>query len=282
MSKKYKIIGDIHGRSVWKELVDPEAVNVFVGDYFDPYDRELVPELCVDNMHEIIEYRKHNPGKVVLLLGNHDLHYWDGPRDSGCSRYNRKAAAGYHSVFQNNSNMFHGVAYNIDNKAVVTHAGISVYWYEAWKKYWDEKEAGGHPLWDYERMREAREKITYDNDRHCWLYDGEERHYDPREVVNFCNKLWGFNDGHHFEFTFSSNQYYLSDCYGDSPTHGPLWIRPGALVESDIFRGSGVKQIVGHTQMVKFVQVDEKGAELWFVDVLGQEGLETKCLTIEV
>ena len=34
---KYNIIGDIHSRKNWRELVDPSWINIFVGDYFSPY-----------------------------------------------------------------------------------------------------------------------------------------------------------------------------------------------------------------------------------------------------
>ena len=37
----YNIIGDIHARVCWKNLVQEDCVNIFVGDYFDPY--EYVP-----------------------------------------------------------------------------------------------------------------------------------------------------------------------------------------------------------------------------------------------
>ena len=36
--KKYVVIGDIHCRDNWKRLILKDAVHVFVGDYFSPYD----------------------------------------------------------------------------------------------------------------------------------------------------------------------------------------------------------------------------------------------------
>ena len=33
----YNIIGDIHGMDAWKSLVKDDCINVFVGDFFDPY-----------------------------------------------------------------------------------------------------------------------------------------------------------------------------------------------------------------------------------------------------
>ena len=32
---KLNIIGDIHGRPCWKELVQDDAINIFIGDYLD-------------------------------------------------------------------------------------------------------------------------------------------------------------------------------------------------------------------------------------------------------
>ena len=37
MKRNYNIIGDIHGMTNWKMFVKDDAVNVFLGDYFDPY-----------------------------------------------------------------------------------------------------------------------------------------------------------------------------------------------------------------------------------------------------
>ena len=67
----YNIIGDIHGRDAWKRLVDESCINIFVGDYFDPYDRIHFMDLQY-NFMEIIEYKKKHPENVVLLYGNHD------------------------------------------------------------------------------------------------------------------------------------------------------------------------------------------------------------------
>ena len=63
--KVLNIIGDIHGRSVWKDLVIPEAINVFLGDYFDPYDNILKDDL-VSNFEAIIQYKKDNPQKELF------------------------------------------------------------------------------------------------------------------------------------------------------------------------------------------------------------------------
>ena len=41
---KYILIGDIHGRTQWKKIVEKEKDAdkfIFLGDYFDPYDWTL-------------------------------------------------------------------------------------------------------------------------------------------------------------------------------------------------------------------------------------------------
>lgn len=280
--RKYVIIGDVHGRSTWKGLVDPEAVNIFVGDYFDPYDRELVPELCVDNMNDILDFKKNHPDNVVLLIGNHDVHYWDGPCNVGCSRYNRPAAINYHNIMRNNEDLFSGVAYNIEDKCVVSHAGISVYWYEAWKEFWERKESGKPILWSYDLMQEKVGYIIRDRDRNVWTYHGKDLVYNPGEVVDFCNRLWSQGGNRHYEFDFSKNQIDPHDSYGDSLTHGPLWIRLESLYNADLFKGSGIAQVVGHTQTIKIVHVEGEGSNIFYIDVLGMKHIEQKNLTVNV
>ena len=72
---KITAIGDIHGRNIWKDIVEKESDSdkiVFVGDYVDTYDN-ISPGQQVKNFEEILEFKKTNPNKVTLLLGNHKL-----------------------------------------------------------------------------------------------------------------------------------------------------------------------------------------------------------------
>jgi len=149
-NKKYNVIGDIHGRTCWKELVKDDCVNIFVGDYFDPYGY-LPFEQLAKNFEEIIDYKMNHP-ETVLLYGNHDLHYLT-PRDRG-TRYNGARAEEIKELFENNQNLFNGVAYAVDN-VLVTHAGVTKEWYE--------KEFGA--------------------------YNGEE----PKVVAEGINDLWKHN-----------------------------------------------------------------------------------------
>ena len=74
--------GDIHGRNVWKEVVDKEIDNtdlfIFLGDYFT--SREGISEYeQILNFTDIVAFKQEYPDKVYLLRGNHDmeaLYYW--------------------------------------------------------------------------------------------------------------------------------------------------------------------------------------------------------------
>ncbi len=91
----YNIIGDIHGRDTWKRLVDDNCVNVFVGDYFDPYLDFTIEEL-ERNFMEIVEYKRKHRKNTVLLYGNHDMDYLpDIPNTTAAST--RKTLSGYSS-----------------------------------------------------------------------------------------------------------------------------------------------------------------------------------------
>lgn len=82
-------IGDIHGRSTWKEIVEVEHDAdriVFIGDYFDSFNIPVIDQLV--NFREIVALKQKYPEKVVLLIGNHDFHYMPyapGERYSGYS-----------------------------------------------------------------------------------------------------------------------------------------------------------------------------------------------------
>lgn len=77
--EKVIVIGDTHGRTVWKKIVEdnPDAnLFIFMGDYFDSFDIDIMEQM--HNFRDIIAFRKENPDKVITLIGNHDYHYTSG------------------------------------------------------------------------------------------------------------------------------------------------------------------------------------------------------------
>lgn len=136
---KILVLGDIHGRRFWKRAVERYIKKVdkiiFLGDYFDPYDDEGIEyefNDIVENYHEIITLKRENDDKVVLLLGNHDLHYISKQFDDKCrsTRYDAMHHIGIGRLFNENIKLFKLCHYEeIGGKKVYfTHAGITEYW----------------------------------------------------------------------------------------------------------------------------------------------------------
>lgn len=69
-------LGDTHGRPTWKQILAKETYDrvIFIGDYFDAKE-DFSPADQKQNFREILDMKRENPDKVVLLFGNHDYHY---------------------------------------------------------------------------------------------------------------------------------------------------------------------------------------------------------------
>jgi hypothetical protein len=121
----FNFIGDLHGRTCWKDLIREGAINIFMGDYLDARESEYF-DTQETNFLELLQYKKEHPDTVKLLLANHDLPYLY------LGRYNDKAidqkSLYRHSLFVENLALFEGVAYGCGNY-IATHAGISALWY---------------------------------------------------------------------------------------------------------------------------------------------------------
>lgn len=120
-------IGDIHGRNFWK-LIDINKYDyvVFVGDYCDSYTYN--DEHILGNLLDLIELKKNNPEKIILLLGNHDVHYMFLSEGYECSGYRPSMASTLKHVFKDNKRLFQ-MAFQI-NDHIWTHAGIAEKWYD--------------------------------------------------------------------------------------------------------------------------------------------------------
>ena len=139
MPKRILVIPDVHGESFWKEpvhkYIDQVDKVVFLGDYLDPYLEEgktYTPQGLFDNLMDIIDFKRANMEKVVLLKGNHDQHYANEIfRDLACgSRCDTINWGLYNAVFVRNQELFklahleetNGIPY------IFSHAGLTLYW----------------------------------------------------------------------------------------------------------------------------------------------------------
>ena len=130
------IIPDVHGRPFWKDAVEKHLEEcdkiIFLGDYLDEYpDENITRKQSKENFKEIINLKENNRDKVILLLGNHDLHYMHR-EFTRSSRYSSSNAYNYKQMFLSHESFFkiaHEEMIN-DKKYLFTHAGVMKSWYE--------------------------------------------------------------------------------------------------------------------------------------------------------
>ena len=140
MEKKILIIPDVHGRRFWRDAIESDDYDkvIFLGDYLDPYPNEGIESFTAqEGLERIILYHDEHPDKVVLLLGNHDLHYMyeDFHEYSPCDRYNKAYCDCYGSLLMEGSKFKLAHEETIGGRQYLfTHAGVSMPWLKLNKK----------------------------------------------------------------------------------------------------------------------------------------------------
>lgn len=126
---KVLIIPDVHGRTFWqeaKELINDVERVVFLGDYLDPYPYEgIYFDEALDNFTDILTFKGSFKDKVILLLGNHDMHYYDTDF-MDCSRMNHKMREGLHQLYHENKELFKLT--HVEEDYLFSHAGVMEPW----------------------------------------------------------------------------------------------------------------------------------------------------------
>jgi predicted phosphodiesterase len=138
---KTVLIGDIHGHDSWKQIIEQEQDAdrfIFVGDYFDSF---TVPGLIqCQNFQDIIAFKETNDKETndketILLIGNHDYHYFPEIGENGTSGYQARMAPTIQHLINTNRNHLQ-MAYQFDD-ILVTHAGVSSVWLDDTITMWD-------------------------------------------------------------------------------------------------------------------------------------------------
>lgn len=122
-------IGDIHGRSVWKEIIKRKRekdIVVFIGDYFDSFN--IIGSKQLQNFLEILEFKRKNLDTVFLLIGNHDFHYSKYAGGEKCSGFQDAPSGIYKEIVDEAiKDELLQVAYSYQD-ILFTHAGVSKTW----------------------------------------------------------------------------------------------------------------------------------------------------------
>ena len=245
MKNNYNIltIGDIHGRSRWKEAIFggetefffwkqsieenyEEFVReehtfhqwdkiIFVGDYVDSFD--VSNEVILSNLEDIVLFAKTYPDLVVLLLGNHDIQYIVS--NECCSGYRAEMRHDLNRIFTENKSRFK-IAYldkfthtlkgkEVTVKTLWTHAGVTKGWHT-------------------ELLRD----VNSPRYRHTDFFIGSANW----KLDKLLNVAWNLK---------VDNLYNVDNASGGMDLWaGPLWVRPHILND---FYLEGYDQVVGHT-----------------------------------
>jgi len=233
---KTVVIGDVHGRSLWKLIVHQENPDrvIFIGDYFDSFDIKGVDQL--NNFLDIIEYKKSSGKEVIMLIGNHDYHYFPEVGENGTSGYQKMFSYQISPVLDSNREYLQ-MAYQMD-EFLFSHAGISSAFLDS---------VFGINGWKTETIVEQINEL-------------------------FKYKPLSFQ----FGMAVSIKKMSFLDPYGDNEEQSPIWIRPRSLMSANrnTLRKQ-VIQIVGHTQ-VKKLDIDgamkAAGGRYYLVDCQGTTG----------
>ena len=215
---KKLIIGDIHGRTIWKDIVNLENPDkvIFLGDYVTTHEG-ISPEQQLSNLEDILQYKEDRGEAIILLRGNHCLdclgYYW-----AECSPTEPKVkkVMSVDPLKSRFLNLTQWVYIDEELKTIFSHAGVS----DVWMK---------------------NSEIDSVNDINS---------LEPSELFGFTPNYYG-------------------DCYGDSETQPPVWIRPQTLCKCNIEEWN---QVVGHTPVQKGIYHTHNTigqSEIWFCDALG-------------
>lgn len=207
------VLGDTHGTSFWKLIVNTEKPDrvIFIGDYFDSFDIKLNEQL--NNFLDIMQYKKDAGIEVVCLIGNHDHHYFPEIGDTGTSGYQYIGGFQIGPVLDANREHLQMV-YRMDD-LLFSHAGVSA-------KFMDS--VFGVDGWTVDTLVEQL-----------------------NELFKYKPKTFSFGEA------ISFNKLSYTDPTGDNEEQSPIWIRIRSLMRAnkDTELKKAVRQVFGHTQVTK-------------------------------
>ena len=221
---RYLIIGDLHCRPIWKDIVAKEENScdkiVFLGDYTCPREIQFNdPTDACGFLYEVLDFKDKNPDKVVLLRGNHCLaslgYHWAEcyPQDHPkvCHYWQTEDVKNW---YLKNTQWIYQIP---DTNIVCSHAGCSMRFLDNAYKIMTNKYYSGM-------------LVPY-----TWII-AHLNELEPSELFGFtpCK---------------------LSDYSGESATQPCTWIRPYALLHYGV---KDIIHVVGHTPIKHICNIKEE------------------------
>jgi len=254
-------LGDTHGRDNWKQVASREQFDklIFIGDYFDSHDGISAAEQK-GNFKEILEYKKRNSEKVVLLIGNHDFHYLDGVYET-YGGFQEEQRSSIRALLQPavDSGMLQ-ICF-VWKHLLFTHAGVTKTWHS------NHLQRSGSIEYDINllfKQDKAAFEFAWGRTNRRGKGDGSDDGTDFEYAWGRTNRRGkgdGSDDGTDFEYAWGRTYSPT----GDDPEQSPIWVRPASLLED---RVDNYVQVVGHTIQKSLMLSDE----VIFIDTLGTTG----------
>lgn len=124
------VVPDVHGRRFWEPALDYPGEIIFLGDYTDPYPSEGISfEQAYEVFVRIVDFKAQNPERVTLLVGNHELHYYD--HEYACTRFNPRHYMAMHEILTNEATRDLFQVCKQVGKYLFSHAGVLKEWYDS-------------------------------------------------------------------------------------------------------------------------------------------------------
>jgi hypothetical protein len=187
------IVPDVHGRDFWLPALAYPGEIIFLGDYADPYPQEGISAgRAFENFQIILDFKKANPGNVTLLIGNHELHYYDSSYRS--SRFSFEYYEKYHEILTSDSYRDFFQLCKQTGDCLFIHAGLLKGWYDL---HFDEFKHLGDTLEEqinrfFEQNKEAFYEVSslrgglHDFGSPIWAdiqeHQVEKEHYPPNLI----------------------------------------------------------------------------------------------------
>jgi len=129
MTKEILIVPDVHGRDFWLPALEYQGEVIFLGDYVDPYPQEkITDEDAYQCFLKIVRFKQQNPERVTLLIGNHEMHYYEQRFSAG--RFSKEYYPKFNEILtgEETKGLFQ-LCKQVDNYLFI-HAGVTKDWYD--------------------------------------------------------------------------------------------------------------------------------------------------------
>lgn len=126
---KTLVLGDIHGRICWWDIIQKENPDrvIFMGDYVSTHDKNISQEQQCSNLEDILNFKRERNGDVILLRGNHDMQHLGYPW-AECSGFFPKVHQWMSGIKEDFLELTQWVY--VEDNTIFSHAGIS-------KEFWE-------------------------------------------------------------------------------------------------------------------------------------------------